>query len=152
MNAQQGETEKLIDFDLYINNEFKFYLNEVIAGVTHDKFDIDTHGTSKFLFHHFNNLRCDLGEKPYKVWHTIISDNKDALEILQNKDWPYFINRLLEVSNGGISSLSLLSIGQNQNNVEELKVIGDDTIENLEKCKNYYADIYADVGGFFKIT
>ena len=59
---------------------------------------------------------------------------------------------MLEVSKGGISSLSLLSIGQNQNNVEELKVIGDDTIENLEKCKSYYADIYADVGGFVKIT
>lgn len=67
MNAQQGEAEKLIDFDLYINNEFEFYLNEVIAGVTHDKFDIDTHSTSKFLFHQFNNLRSDLGEKPYKV-------------------------------------------------------------------------------------
>ena len=59
---------------------------------------------------------------------------------------------MLEVSKGSISSLSLLSIGQNQNNVEELKVIGDDTIENLEKCKNYYTDIYADVGGFVKIT
>ena len=71
MHAQQDETKKFIDFDLYINNDFEFYFNEVIVGVTDDKFDIDTHSTSKFLFYHFNDLRLDLGEKAYKVRHTI---------------------------------------------------------------------------------
>ena len=56
---------------------------------------------------------------------------------------------MLEVSNGGISSLNLLGIGQNQNNIEELNII-DDTIINLEKWKNYYADIYANVSGCFQ--
>ena len=40
MNAQQGKTKKFIDFDLDINNDFNFYLNEMIAGVNDDKFDI----------------------------------------------------------------------------------------------------------------
>ena len=60
-----------------------------------------------------------------------------------------YINRLLEVSNGGISSLGLLGIGQNQNNIEELKIV-DDTVENLEKYKNQYADIWANVSGCFQ--
>ena len=61
MNAQQDETKKIIYFDWDINDDFEFYLNEVIAGVTDDKFDIDTHSTSKFLSYHVNNLRCDWG-------------------------------------------------------------------------------------------
>ena len=56
---------------------------------------------------------------------------------------------MLEVSNGGISSLNLSSISQNQNDVEELKIIND-TIENLEICRNCYADIYTNVGGSFR--
>ena len=67
MGAQQDETKKFIDFDLDINDNFEFYFNEVIVVVTDDKFDIDTHSTSKFLFYHFNNLRHDLGEELYKV-------------------------------------------------------------------------------------
>ena len=42
MNVQQGQTKKFIDFYLDINDDFEFYLNEVIAGMTDDKFDIDT--------------------------------------------------------------------------------------------------------------
>ena len=53
MCAQQDETKKLINFD---------YLNEIIAGVTDDGFDMDMHSTYKFLFYHFNYIRCDLGE------------------------------------------------------------------------------------------
>ena len=93
---------------------------------------MDIHSTFKFLFYHFNNLRHDLGEEAHKIRHTIVSDDQHALEIMPSKDWPYFLNL------GGI-------ISQNENDVEELKIIND-TIENLQICKNY-ADIYANVGG-----
>ena len=134
MHAQQDETKNLLDFDLDINDDFEFYLNEIIAGVTDDEYDIDTHSTSKFLFYHFNNLRRDLGEKAYKIRHTIVSDDQHVLEILQSKDWPYFINQLLEVSNDDISSLNLSGISQNQNDIEELKIIND-TIESRDLQK-----------------
>ena len=111
--AQQDETKKIMDFELDISDDFEFYLNEIIAGITDDKFDMDMHSTSKFLFYHFNNLRCDLGEKAYKIRHTIVSDNQHALETLQSKDWPYFINRLVEVSEGDITWLNLHGISQN---------------------------------------
>ena len=56
---------------------------------------------------------------------------------------------MLKVSNCGISSLNLLGIGQNQNNIEKLKIT-DNTIENLEKCKNYYGDTFANVNCCFQ--
>ena len=43
--------------------------------MTDAKFDTDTHRTSKFLFHPFNNLRRNLGQETYKVRHTIVSDD-----------------------------------------------------------------------------
>ena len=52
MLAQQNERKKFVDFNLDINADFDFYLNEVIIGTSDDKFDIDTHSTSKFLFYH----------------------------------------------------------------------------------------------------
>ena len=86
MHAQQNETKKLMDFELDISDDFKFYLNEIIAGITDDKFDMDMHSTSKFLLYHFNNLRYNLGEEAYKIRHTIVSDDQHALETLQIKN------------------------------------------------------------------
>ena len=63
IHVLQDKTKIIIDFDLDSNNDFQFYSNQVIVGVTDDKFDIDTHSTSKFLFYHFHNLRRDLGEE-----------------------------------------------------------------------------------------
>ena len=67
MDAQQGETKKVMDFELDILDNFEFYLNEIIASITDNKFYVDTHSTSKFIFYHFNNLRRDLGEEAYKI-------------------------------------------------------------------------------------
>ena len=83
MIAQQDETKKFVNFNLDIINDFDIYLNEFITGWTDDKFDIDTHSTSKVLFCHFNNLRRDFGEEVYKIRHTIIVDDLHAIEKLQ---------------------------------------------------------------------
>ena len=99
--AQQDETKKLMDYKIDLTDDFDFYLNEIIAPITNDKDDLDTNSTSKFLFYHFNNLRHKfLDEDTYKIRHTIVSDDQYALDVLQSRDWPYLIDRLLEVSKG----------------------------------------------------
>ena len=42
MIVQQDETKRNIDFELDINDDFEFYLKEVISGTTDGKFEIDT--------------------------------------------------------------------------------------------------------------
>ena len=76
-------------------------------------------------------------------------DNQHTLESLQSKDWSYLINHLLEVSSDDISSLNLRGISQNQNDIEELKIIND-TVAHLGISKNYYDDIYANISGCFQ--
>ena len=46
MHAQQDETKKLMDFELDISCDFEFYLNEIIAGITDNKFDMNMYSTS----------------------------------------------------------------------------------------------------------
>ena len=90
MIAQQHETKKIVDFNLDINDDFDFYLNEVIIGTNDNKFDIDTHSTLKFLFYHFNNLRRDFGEGAYKIRHTIISDDLHAIRKASEEELAIF--------------------------------------------------------------
>ena len=52
MHAQQDENKKLMDFEFDISDNFELYLNKIIAGITKDKFDMDMHTMSKFLFYH----------------------------------------------------------------------------------------------------
>lgn len=74
-----------MDFELDVSDDFEFYLNETVAGITDNKFDMYMHCTSNFLFYLFNNQRRDLGEEAYKIRHTIVSDNQHVLETLQSK-------------------------------------------------------------------
>ena len=54
---------------------------------------LHAHSAPKFSFCHFNNLMHDLNEDTYKIRRTLISDNKYVLEVLQSKNWSYFIKR-----------------------------------------------------------
>ena len=46
----------------------------------------------------------DLNEDTFKIRHTLISDDKYALEVLHSKNWSYFIEEILEVSQGNIKN------------------------------------------------
>ena len=40
MHSQQDETKKCMDFELDILDNSEFYLNEIIANITDNKFDL----------------------------------------------------------------------------------------------------------------
>ena len=48
---QHGKTKNNMDYEIDLSDNFDFYLNEIIAHITNDKDDMDTHGASKFSFH-----------------------------------------------------------------------------------------------------
>ena len=50
----------------------------------------------------------------------------------------------MEVSDGDISLLNLNNLSLKQNEANEVEIING-TIENLEICKSYSSDIYANV-------
>ena len=103
----------MMDYEIELSDDFDFYLNEIIAPFTNDKDDMDNNSTPKFLFYHFTNLRLNLNEDTYKLRHTIVSGNQYILEVLQSRDCSCFINRLLEASEGDITSLNLREVDDN---------------------------------------
>ena len=51
--VQEDVTKVNVD----INDNFEYYVREVLAGITNDRYDMNSNSTSKFLFYHFNTLR-----------------------------------------------------------------------------------------------
>ena len=94
------------------------------------------------MFYCFNNFRRAFGLSTFAIRHTQISDNKYALETLQNKNWSYFVKRVLEISNDDVD----LSSATDKN---EINIINE-TFENLNICKEYYSSIYNNIAGCFQ--
>ena len=84
--VQQNETKNHFDYDINFTGDFVSYINEITNLITNDGDDLHTHSTSKFLLYHFNNLMRDLNEETYKIRHTLVSDEKYVLEVLQSKN------------------------------------------------------------------
>ena len=67
------------------------------------------HKNSIFLFYDFNGFLNRINRPVQLVRHTSIADNDYALAILQEKIWPYFIERILKISRK--NSLEIESLG-----------------------------------------
>ena len=100
-----------------------------------------TNNNSKFIFYNFNNYLNRIGRPIQFVRHTITSDDDYALTKLQNKEWLYFIERIVEVSQ---SSVQLQNLGR-PFDITEKKII-DDTIQNFKLCKQLYMSLHNTIG------
>ena len=72
-----------------------------------------------------------------KLRHSRIADNKYALEKLQEKDWPYFVRTLLELSNNEIIYGDIENVGERD--------VVDKTFDNIQECINMYHSVYQEV-------
>ena len=87
------ELDFIDDYDDYIN---KFLLS--IRDLNDNKFDILTNKHSKFLCYNFNSYLNSQNDSRQFIRHSQISDDTYTLNALQNKNWPYFIERIIEFS------------------------------------------------------
>ena len=99
-SRSRTKQKKLLDYEINFTGDLDSYINEIINPINEDRNDLHTHSASKFLCYHFNNLVCYLNEETYKIRHTLISDHKYAMEVLQSKNSSCFIESMLEVSLG----------------------------------------------------
>ena len=115
-------------------------MREVLSNVTDDTNDLNSNSTSKFLFYHFNMLRQAQDKTFYKIRHSIISDDTVVLEEIQSKNWQYFIQTLLEISNKEYESDTVTDLS-------DRKLI-EKTFQNLNYLKIYYDNVFWDTGYF----
>ena len=97
---------------------------------------------SKFLFYHFNSY-LHLENRPDQlIRHSTISDDTFVLNTLQNKNWLYFIEKIIDFSQ---SSLDLNSFSISDR--EEADIILN-TKESLKFLKDVYQNFYGSFGHF----
>ena len=123
----QGDHQIKKPLDINYSNHITKYLTG-IKDVNDDKYDMLTHKTSKFLFYQFNNYLPQINKPVKYIKHTEIADDDFALGVLQEKNWPYFIERLLEVCTN-LAFENIVGIG----NPENVKIIND-SLQNLTIC------------------
>ena len=100
LQNQQDNSKKELSIDIPIQNDFEIYVREILSEIVDDDYDLQTNSTSKFLFYNFNNIRNFIERRPpIKIKHSEIIENEIGLAVIQNHNWQYFIETLLEISN-----------------------------------------------------
>ena len=82
---------------------------------------------------------------PIPIRHSEIVENKHALQIVQSRNWQYFIETLLHISNNELSANSFDL--KDDEAFEDFLIIGK-TEQNLKYCKNFYEEVFDDIAYF----
>ena len=144
---QQDETKRELYPEVIVGNDFEFYVNELLANVQDNDYDLHTNSTSKFLLYNCNTLRLANRLKPISVRHSQIVTNEKAISILQSNTWGYFVEQLLHFAAGNIS-LDDFNLDDDRE-FERYNVI-EKTSDNVNYCKEFYQEVFDDIGYFFQ--
>ena len=144
---QQDETKRELYPEVLVGNDFEFYVNELLANVQDNDYDLHTNSTAKFLLYNCNTLRLANRLKPLSVRHSQIVTNEKAISILQSNTWGYFVEQLLHFANGNIS-LDDFDLDDDRE-FERYNII-EKTSDNVNYCKQFYQEVFDDIGYFFQ--
>ena len=97
---------------------------------------------TKYLIYCFNDFQNSIGKPLIKIRHTLVTDNYLAAEEIQNQDWEYFIERVIEVCKPK-------EIGSSIQPDEEFLL---STVENVTLAKKVYDMVYNVVARNFYST
>ena len=144
---QQDETKRELYPEVLVGNDFEFYVNELLTNVQDNDYDLHTNSTAKFLLYNCNTLRLSNRLKPLSIRHSQIVTNEKAISILQSNTWGYFVEQLLHFANGNIS-LDDFNLDDDRE-FERYNVI-EKTSDNVNYCKQFYQEVFDDIGYFFQ--
>ena len=143
LDNQQNESKRELPLDFTFDDDLTDYMTKYLPAINEfdeDKYDFLTNKNSKFLFHLFNKYQEDRGKPKYPIRHDTLTDDNYALRTLQNQNWPYFINRIIEFSQGFINISDLTTTDANEINIL------NNTRTNFEIMKNLYNELFTSVG------
>ena len=101
MKNQQDSSKGKINFDLtydgnYYNDYFKWILNGFDA-YEKTKLDLLTLKNTKYLLYRFNDLLESSDQPIILMKHSKVIDDYIAAQEIQNQNWQYFLERVIEV-------------------------------------------------------
>ena len=132
-----------IPLDFTFDDDYTDYMTKYLPSINEfdeARHDFDSNQTSKLLFNLFNKYQETRRKPKHAVRHTKLSDDNYVLEALQDRNWPYFIDRIIEYSQG---FLNLSDIDSEY--ITEINILRN-TRDNFEIVKGVYNDLYDSVG------
>ena len=100
MKNQQDSSKGIINTDLKYEGSHKNYFQWILNGFEpfeKTKDDLLSFKNTKYLLYRFNDFQNSIGESLIEVKHSVVTDNYIAAEEIQNQNWQYFIERVLQV-------------------------------------------------------
>ena len=134
LRNQQDETKKKIPLDFSYDDDYYDYMTKYLPGISEsdeNQYDFNSFKTSKFLFHLFNKFQEVNGRNKQALRHTKLSDDNYALGEIQDRNWPYFIDKIIEYSQG------FLNLSDVEKDITELNILRN-TRDNFEILKGVY--------------
>ena len=137
LRNQQDETKKKIPLDFSYDDDYYDYMTKYLPGISEseeNQYDFNSFKTSKFLFHLFNKFQEVNGRNKQSLRHTKLSDDNYALGEIQDRNWPYFIDKIIEYSQG------FLNLSDVEKDITELNILRN-TRDNFEILKGVYDEL-----------
>ena len=143
LDNQQDETKKEIPLDFSYDDNLTDYMTKYLPAINdYDEVEYDflANKNSKLLFNLFNKYQQDRGRQKLPVRHTKVNTDDYALKTLQDRNWPYFINRIIEFSQGVFDLNDIITTDPDEVNIL------NDTRSNFEIVKSLYNELLTSVG------
>ena len=143
LNNQQDQSKKEIPLVFTYDDDYTDYMTKYLPAINEFdevKYDFGTNKNSKFLFHLFNKYQEDRGRPKYPIRHSTLTDDNYALGALQDRNWPYFISRIIEYSQGFLNLGDLAA-----SDATEINILRN-TRANFEIVKGVYGELFTSVG------
>ena len=99
------------------------------------------------MFYNFNTFRQVQRLSPLKIRHSKVASDDFSIKILQSHNWQYFIETLLEISNGDLN-IDDFDVNDDDEEFDKYLII-QKTLKNLDYCKKIHEGVFNDISYFF---
>ena len=138
---QQNITKGVIRKDFKFSSDYKDYYQWILNQFdAHEKtnYDLLSFQNTKFLVYRYNDILLSGGNEIIKIRHSQLTDDYLATSEIQNQDWQYFIERILELST-------------QPNSINPQETMLKNTIENITVAKEIYKMTFDTIANNFNL-
>ena len=143
---QQNPVTGDIPYNLTYGDSYKNYFNWLMTGFdSYEKAELDIlkFKNAKYLFYRFNNFLSESNVQIKKIKHSTVTDDFIAAEEIQNQNWQYYIEQVIEFCHNK-------EIGKTIRTPQSNLLF--DTVINITEAKQSYNTFYNTVLQSFHLT
>ena len=142
---QQYTSKGFINTDLKFDRSYKNYFQWILSEFDvqqKTRYDLFSLQNTKYLAYRFKDLQNSIGKPLIRIRHSLVTDNYLTAEEIQNQNWQYFLERVIEICKSKEIGSAILPD-------EEFLLT---TVENVTITKRVYNLVYNTIARNFYST